>query len=350
MRGGSCAGGARAARILGAPDAPRAGVAQWASARLDAPELRRAVHGMNRGSGPVAAKPRALLTGCHGFTGRFVAAELAAAGYEIVGLAHDGDPPVEGVLRANLLDRPAVQRAVAEARASVVVHLAAISFVAHGDADEIYRTNVVGTRNLLEALAGADVRPRSVVLASSANVYGNAEIEPITEATAAAPANDYAVSKLAMEYMARLWTDRLPITLVRPFNYTGVGQGENFLIPKIVAHFRRGARVIELGNTEVARDFSDVRDVARAYAAIVAKAPAGEVVNVCSGVAHTLREVLDMVAEIAGYAIEVRVNPAFVRGHEVTRLVGSNARLRELTGLAPSIPLADTLRWMYATR
>lgn len=294
-------------------------------------------------------KPRALLTGCHGFTGRYVAAELEAIGYDVVGLAHDGDPPREGVLRANLLDRDAVQRAVAEARADAVVHLAAISFVAHGDADEIYRTNVVGTRNLLEALATCDHKPSSVVLASSANIYGNAEVEPITETTAPAPANDYAVSKLAMEYMARLWMGRLPITLVRPFNYTGVGQSENFLIPKIVAHFRRGERVIELGNTDVARDFSDVRDVARAYAAIVARAPAGEAINVCSGVAHSLGDVLEMMAKIAGYAIEVRVNPAFVRGNEVKRLVGSNARLQTLAGFAPAIPLEETLRSMYAS-
>jgi nucleoside-diphosphate-sugar epimerase len=294
-------------------------------------------------------KPRALLTGCHGFTGRYVAAELEAAGYEVVGLAHDGDPPREGVLRANLLDRQAVKRAVAEARADAVVHLAAISFVAHGDADEIYRTNVVGTRNLLEVLAGASGKPRSVVLASSANIYGNAVAESIDENTPPAPANDYAVSKLAMEYMVRLWTDRLPIVLVRPFNYTGVGQHENFLIPKIVAHFRRGARTIELGNTDVARDFSDVRDIARAYAAIVGKAPAGAVVNLCSGNAHALRGVLDAMARIAGYEIEVRVNPAFVRGNEIKRLVGSNARLRALTGFAPSIPFEETLRWMYAS-
>jgi nucleoside-diphosphate-sugar epimerase len=292
--------------------------------------------------------PRALLTGCHGFTGRYVARELEAAGYTVIGLAHDGDPPREGVLRANLLDRDAVRRAIDEARADVVVHLAAISFVAHGDADEIYRVNVVGTRNLLAALADADAKPSIVVLASSANIYGNAGVEPITEATPPAPANDYAVSKLAMEYMARLWMERLPITLVRPFNYTGVGQPEHFLVPKIVAHFRRGERTIELGNTDVSRDFTDVRDVAHAYAAIVAGAPTGAGVYIGSGVARSLDEVLAMMAKIAGYAIEVRVNPAFVRANEVKRLVGSNARLSELAGFAPSIPLEDTLRWMYS--
>ncbi|MGH8152062.1 MAG: NAD-dependent epimerase/dehydratase family protein [Rhodanobacteraceae bacterium] len=291
---------------------------------------------------------RALVTGCHGFTGRYLVRELEAAGYTVVGLAHASDPPTPGVLRANLLDRAAVRRAVNQARAEVVVHLAAISFVAHGDADQIYRVNVVGTRNLLEALAESEVTPRSVVLASSANIYGNGAVEPVTEAVPAAPANDYAVSKAAMEYMARLWMDRLPVTLVRPFNYTGVGQSEKFLVPKIVAHFRRGASTIELGNTDVARDFSDVRDVARAYAAIVATAPTGAVVNICSGVAHSLDAVLEMMAKIAGYRIDVQVNPAFVRGNEVRRLTGSNARLREVTGFTPAIPLEDTLRWMYA--
>lgn len=292
-------------------------------------------------------RPRALVTGCHGFTGHYVARELEAAGYQVIGLAHDGDPPREGVLRANLLDRDAMRRAVADARADVVVHLAAISFVAHGDVDEIYRVNVVGTRNLLAALADANHKPRSVVLASSANIYGNAAVEPITEDIPPAPANDYAVSKLAMETMTRLWRDQLPITLVRPFNYTGVGQSENFLIPKIVTHFQRGEEVIELGNTDVARDFSDVRDVARAYAAIVEKAPAGQTVNICSGTAHSLGQVLTLMAGIAGYKIGVHVNPDFVRANEVKRLVGSNARLRGLTGHAATIPLEETLRWMY---
>src|SRR6185437_13525963 len=152
----------------------------------------------------------------------------------------------------------------------------------------------------------------------------------ITEDTAPAPANDYAVSKLAMEHVARLWMDRLPIVITRPFNYTGVGQSENFLVPKIVAHFRRGAQEIELGNIDVARDFSDVRDVARAYAALVAASPAGQVINICSGVAHSLDDVLELMADIAGYRIRIKVNPAFVRSSEVARQVGSNARLQKL--------------------
>lgn len=293
------------------------------------------------------ARPRALLTGRNGFTGAYVARELEAAGYEVVGLVHESDPPAPHLLRANLLDRGALRAAVEEARADVVIHLAAISFVAHGDVEEIYKVNIVGTRNLLEALAGASHQPRIVVLASSANVYGNSQDDPITEQSALAPANDYAVSKLAMEYMARTWMERLPITIVRPFNYTGVGQSEQFLIPKIVAHFRCGERIIELGNTHVWRDFSDVRDVARAYAGIAAAAPVGQTLNICSGMAHSLADVLATMAELAGYCIEIRVNPAFVRANEVKRLVGSDRHLRAIVELSQPRSLRDTLEWMY---
>ena len=291
---------------------------------------------------------RALITGLNGFTGRYLTNELKAAGYRVFGTAHVNEQVGEDMLAVDLCDREELRRVVAEVRPDVVAHLAAISFVAHGDAEAIYRTNVVGTRNLLEALAGLDQRPRAVLLASSANIYGNAAVPVIDESVSPNPANDYAVSKLAMEYMARLWMDRLPITIARPFNYTGVGQGAQFLLPKIVGHFQRGERVIELGNIDVERDFSDVRMVARAYAALLAKAPAGEVFNVCSGEAHSLKDVLAMMAEIAGYEIEVRVNPAFVRANDVKRLQGDAGKLRRAIGEFGTIPLRQTLQWMYA--
>jgi nucleoside-diphosphate-sugar epimerase len=284
---------------------------------------------------------RALVTGLGGFTGRYVQAELARTGHEVSGL-------VDGSGRAvDLLDAGAVAAAVSAIRPEVVVHLAAISFVGHGDADAIYRVNVVGSRNLLAALAAADHAPSSVLLASSANIYGNATAAVIDEDTPVAPANDYAVSKLAMEHMARLWSDRLPIVIARPFNYTGVGQAENFLLPKIVAHFRRRAPVIELGNLDVERDFSDVRVVAGCYARLLEAGRPGEAYNVCSGRACSLMDVLAMMTDLAGFAPEVRVNPAFVRANEVKRLLGSRRRLEAAIGPVDDIPLADTLRWMY---
>ncbi|SHN26297.1 GDP-D-mannose dehydratase [Duganella sacchari] len=294
------------------------------------------------------AGKRALITGLSGFTGHYVAQELRNAGYEVFGTITPGHAPGAGEFAVDLNDRAGLAAVVQQVQPDVVAHLAAIAFVAHGDAEQMYRVNVAGTRNLLEALAGLAHKPAAVLLASSANIYGNADVGVIDEQVPAAPANDYAVSKLSMEYMARLWQDKLPLIVVRPFNYTGVGQHENFLLPKIVSHFRRQASDIELGNLQVWRDFSDVRMVAHSYRKLLA-APAaiGSTFNICSGHGYSLGEALDMMADIAGYKINVHVNPAFVRANEVVRLVGDNQRLAGVIGALDIVPLADTLRWMY---
>jgi len=294
---------------------------------------------------------KALITGINGFTGRYMAAELMRAGYDVVGLVHKPmAEPIAGVSAVyvcDLNDASAVTRVVNEIQPQLVAHLAAIAFVAHGDVDAIYRTNVVGARNLLEALSCLAQVPKAVLVASSANVYGNTVDGQLDELTPPAPANDYAVSKLAMEYVAKLYNDRLPITLVRPFNYTGVGQSESFLLPKIVSHVRRGAKVIELGNISVARDFSDVRMVVQYYRRLLESPSAvGEVFNICSGDAHTLEEVLDLVRTISKHDFEVNVNPAFVRANEVKLLIGDPAKVHAQVGTVDAISLTDTLRWM----
>lgn len=291
----------------------------------------------------------ALVTGLAGFTGRYVADELRAAGYRVVGTTVPGHGAAEDLLPVDLTDRASVAAAVAQVQPDVVVHLAAIAFVAHADISQFYNVNVMGTRNLLEALAAQPKKPSAVLLASSANIYGNADLPMLDENTPPAPANDYAVSKLAMEYMAKLWMDKLPVIVTRPFNYTGVGQHENFLLPKIVAHFRRKSPTIELGNLHVWRDFSDVRMVAASYRALLDKAPAaaGQAFNICSRTAYSLGEALAMMNRIAGYDIDVQVNPAFVRANEVVRLVGDNTRLASVVGAITPAPLEQTLRWMY---
>jgi nucleoside-diphosphate-sugar epimerase len=290
---------------------------------------------------------RALITGLRGFTGYYMARELTAAGYRVYGTVMPGEELGPDIVAVDLCDREAVARMVDEVQPDVVAHLAGIAFVATTNSELIYRVNVVGTRNLLEALANGKHRPTSVLLASSANIYGNASVPVIDENVAPSPANDYAVSKLAMEYMARLWMDKLPITIARPFNYTGIGQAENFLLPKIVSHFRRNDKRIELGNLAIARDFSDVRMVARAYRRLLAVAPAGEAFNVCSGSSHSLANLIDMMSEIAGYHIDVHVNPAFVRANDVLTLSGSNSKLTAVIGQLDPTPLSETLRWMY---
>jgi len=296
--------------------------------------------------GTPASRGRVLLTGANGFTGKYVRAELEAAGYTVVGaLVGAARGPHEVTLDITSPDN--CRRVMEKLRPDYLIHLAAISFVAHADADAFYRVNVIGTINLLQAMADAGVTPRRVLIASSANVYGNATAGVIAETQAPQPVNHYAVSKLAMEYMVRTWNDRLPIVITRPFNYTGVGQEPHFLVPKIVSHFVQRAPLIELGNLDVERDFSDVRMVARAYRGLLEQERTGEIVNICSGRPYSLRAIIGHMQQIAGYEIDVRVNPAFVRQSEVKTLVGAPDKLRSLVAGLDPIPLEDTLRWMY---
>ena len=275
-----------------------------------------------------------LLTGADGFTGRHFIQGAIQAGHQIT------------PLKADLTDKAAVVAEVRQAAADAVVHLAAISFVGHADDSDFYRVNVIGTMNLLAALSALPQPPVKVLLASSANIYGNCDASPIPEDQPPAPVNHYAASKLAMEHMARNFGDRLPIVITRPFNYTGAGQGGQFLIPKLVDHFARRAAHIELGNLHVEREFNDVRMVCQTYLALLQQGQAGHAYNVCTGQTYTLQNVLDRLTDITGHHIKVRVNPAFVRANEVHRLCGTPDKLTACTGPLPAYGLGDTLRWM----
>jgi nucleoside-diphosphate-sugar epimerase len=292
---------------------------------------------------------RVLVTGLNGFTGYHLEEALGHAGYQVHGVVRAGEPG--GSMRhvAELSD-PAALRAVIEVvRPSHVIHLAAVSYVAHEYVEDIYLTNIVGTRNLLSALASSSVASTlgTVLLVSSANIYGSVESIPIDEARQPCPANDYAVSKAAMEQMAALWAGRLPITIVRPFNYTGVGQSKQFLVPKIVEAFARRRPILELGNLDIYRDFSDVRDVVQVYTRLLGLSPR-QTLNICSERVYTLREIIEMVRTLSGHNLEVQVNPQFVRGKDVRVLRGSASRLRRLVPDWQPRPLQETLAWILA--
>ena len=275
-----------------------------------------------------------LVTGIEGFTGRYVKAELEANGHTAVGLKSD------------LTDVEAVAKEILEIQPEAVIHLAGLAFVAENNANTFYDVNLVGTRNLLDALAKHAAKLSSVLITSSANVYGNSTGGVIDESLAPNPSNDYAVSKLAMEYMARLWSEKLSLCIVRPFNYTGVGQNERFLIPKIVKHFRTKESVIELGNLDVWREFGDVRTVATIYRKLIEDCPTGETLNVCTGQAYSLKEVIALCEKLTGHNIEIKVNPEFVRENEVRELKGDNRRLAQVVGDLPSYSIEETLSWM----
>jgi nucleoside-diphosphate-sugar epimerase len=291
---------------------------------------------------------RALITGIHGFTGRYMAAELRAGGYEVFGTGTTPGGADAHYDRVDLGDASGLKRLLARLQPDVVVHLAGRAFVGDGSADAFHRVNVLGTRHLLEAIACTGKVPDCILISSSANVYGNAACLLLSEDTPPQPANDYAVSKLAMEAMVEGWQQQLPIVIARPFNYTGVGQAQTFLLPKIVAHFRQRAPRIELGNLDVWRDFSDVRAVVRAYRGLLEARPLGETVNVCSGVMHSLREIVEVCSGVTGHHLQVEVNPQLVRGNEVRELRGDNAKLLTLVPGWQTPPITQTLGWMLA--
>ena len=292
---------------------------------------------------------RTLVTGASGFTGRYLVENLAGRGHTVIETfaGHD-EPETATRLRLDITSPENCRHVMESVRPDYIVHLAAISFVGHDDPVDFYRVNVIGTLNLLEACAATGHTPRKVLIASSANVYGNVTSDAIDESFPLTPVNHYAASKAAMETMVHTWFERLPILIARPFNYTGRGQASNFLVPKIVEHFARREPSIELGNLDVARDFSDVRYVARAYEALLTSDAAGETVNVCTGTPYTLREILSAASDMTGHKLQVHVNPAFVRQTDVKVLAGSPAKLRSLVPEVQAIPFMDTLRWMLA--
>jgi nucleoside-diphosphate-sugar epimerase len=288
---------------------------------------------------------RLLITGIAGFTGHYVREEFRSHGWEVFGCgSRESDEP--GYFQADLLHPATLHAMVAQVQPHAVVHLAGIAFAAHRHPIDFYNTHVQGTLNLLDALTAGNCDLQKVLLVSTANVYGNTTPGLYDETAPLKPFNDYGVSKLAMEYMAWLWREKLPIVIARPFNYTGVGQAEHFLLPKIIKHFREKAPRIELGNLHVRRDYSDVRNVAAAYRKLVESPESKGAINVCSGNAYSVHDVLEMVSEISGHTLEVTVNPDFVRAGEVELLYGSREKLEETVGPMEWIPLRDTLRWM----
>lgn len=274
-----------------------------------------------------------LVTGAHGFTGQHLCRIARAEGLQV------------HALQANLLDPAALCEELQAVQPTAVAHLAAISFVAHDRPAQIYEVNTIGSMHLLDALATLP-RPARVLLASSANVYGNCPHSPIAEKQTPAPVNHYAASKLAMEHLARTRLESLDFFITRPFNYTGTGQAVKFLIPKLIDHFARRTPVIELGNLDVAREFNDVRFVAHAYLQLLRQADRGATYNLCTGHAYTLREVVDRLSELTGHKPELKVNPQFVRRDDIPLLCGDPASLKACVSHLKDYSLNDTLRWM----
>ncbi|ALN59584.1 GDP-mannose 4,6-dehydratase [Lysobacter enzymogenes] len=299
------------------------------------------------GANAADAPRRLLVTGGSGFVGRYVEAAVRAGDFG----DYEFHTPDQGW---DIRDAEAVNRAVEELRPHAVLHLAAQSFVPRSfeDPRETFEINTLGTLNLLQALKRAGFDGRLLYI-SSGDVYGQvAEAQmPVTEALLPAPRNPYAVSKLAAEQLCLQWqrSEGLDAIVLRPFNHIGPGQGRQFVLPALASQVAaiaqgRQAPVIEAGDIDTTRDFTDVRDIVAAYAAALRDGVSGQLYLVASGVERKVRDLLEAMCRIEGVQVEVRQDPAKLRRAEQRRMVGSAGALREATGWAPRIPMEQTLQ------
>ncbi len=287
---------------------------------------------------------RVLVTGASGFVGRHLVAHLVEQGDDVVGSDRVTGGP-------DITDATGIREFLEASRPDAVYHLAGWSDVggSWSAPQAAFRANAEGTLNVLQASIAASVQ--RVLIVSSADVYGVVAEDqlPLTEDAPLRPVSPYAASKVAADFLAlqAFLGRRLGVVRVRAFNHLGPGQSENFVAPALACRIARNERdgldEVRVGNLAARRDFTDVRDVVRAYRLLVERGEVGEVYNVSSG--HDVA-VVDLAHQLIGMAARPMAlvhDPALERPVEVPVLRGDNSRLRGATGWAPAIPLARTL-------
>lgn len=289
---------------------------------------------------------KVLITGINGFTGIHLEKYLIGQGFDVYGTVIT-KAKQKNHIQCDITIKEQVDNVISSVVPDYVIHIAAISFVGESNASLIYDVNVIGTENILQSLLDNGIKPKKVILASSATVYGNQGKEVLDESMCPQPVNHYGCSKLAMEHMASNYFDAFDIIITRPFNYTGVGQESHFLIPKIVDHFRAGKKEIELGNIHVAREFNDISYVIEVYHKFLLSDAKSTIANLSSNNPIKLLDVIEIMQKIAGYEIEVKVNPTFVRPNEIKSLAGSTAKLEKIIDISTTYSLKNTLVEMY---
>ncbi len=293
---------------------------------------------------------KAFITGVSGFVGKYLAEHLLRNGFEVCGIDRKG-AEIKGckIEVCDILDKERLSAVVESAKPDAIFHLAALSSVSKSfeAAKETKRVNVEGTRNLLDAVAEAKISPVILVI-SSLQIYGKPDTLPIKEDAPLRPASPYAESKAEQEKLCMEYSKKLKIIISRSFNHTGPGQSDDFVWPsfaKQIAEIEAGKRKeLSVGNLDVERDFSDVRDIVKAYLLAIQKCKPGEVYNICSGKAYNIGKMLDVMKSYSTEKIEVAVDGARVRKKDVPALYGDNSKFTRATGWKPQIPFEKTLK------
>jgi GDP-4-dehydro-6-deoxy-D-mannose reductase len=294
---------------------------------------------------------RALVTGADGFVGGWLTRHLEESGDDVWRATGHRSQGGRKERTVDLADAAAIDDLLAWAQPEAVYHLAAVAFGPDASADvgHALDVNVRGTAFLLEAAARLD-SPPLVMIPSSAEVYGAPGSRRLTERASVAPVTIYGATKAAQEALGLAYhrAGRVPVVVARAFNHIGPGQRESFVVPAFAMQLARiaagaAAPVLRVGNLDARRDFTDVRDVVRAYRLLVAGGHAGEPINVASGRAVAIRQVLDALVALSGLSVELAIDPARLRPSDLSLVWGSFALLRRLTGWRPRILLGHTL-------
>jgi GDP-4-dehydro-6-deoxy-D-mannose reductase len=276
-----------------------------------------------------------LVTGAGGFAGSHLVEHLLGCSQPVVGWTRQV---------VDLLQRDRVRAAIGELRPTQVYHCAGVPHVGESfrDTAQPLAGNVLATEHLFDALRRSGVRCR-VLVPGSATVYA-ASSEAITESGAIAPSSPYAISKLAQEQLAlrAMQEDGIEVVVTRSFNHTGPRQTPDFVVPSMarqIARIERGQLepIIKVGNITAQRDFTDVRDVVRAYVALMQLGTNGAVYNVASGVGRSIRSVLDTLISRSKVPVRIEVEPARMRPNDVPVIVGDFSRLKAATGWQPEV-------------
>lgn len=292
---------------------------------------------------------RVLITGAAGFAGRHLAALLQDAGHEVAGIGRSADSPVDGrYLTADLLDADATRRAFGELAPEWVFHLAADASVERSwrEPAATIRNNVETTLNVLAAAGDA-----RVLVAGSGEIYGPPKQLPVDETHELRPQNPYAVSKASADLLAGFYADGhgLHVIRTRSFNHAGPGQTADYVVSafarQIAEAEQRGEEsvVVKTGELRAHRDFTDVRDVARAYVLLLEDAEPGAY-NICSGVSRSAADILAALGQESSLEVKYETDPARLRKHEVMDIRGSHDKLTSATGWQPEIAFEQTIR------
>lgn len=276
-------------------------------------------------------KNKILITGANGFVGKYVCDALEKIGVEYLGLVQSAATtslPAHRIVEGNLQNKERLENILNDYQPDAILHLAAIASPTYGQLSKIYEVNVEGSENLLEATRNNCKEGTRMILASTAGVYGNQDISLLNENCPYNPVNHYSYSKVVMELMSRQYKDDLDICIVRPFNMIGVGQQDNFLVPKLVKHYVSKAPKLKLGNMNTARDYVAVDYAVNIFTELLLRESIDiSVLNICTGISTTGMELLNMLADITGYQPEIEIDSEFVRRNEVWHMIGDPTQL-----------------------